>query len=112
MTIKVFNSEELLGYKQITTFFEDFSIADHFGVTAIKDTYKRAFENWKDNTEYVTELCMVLNWKSWQFAPKEQGGEGNDRYCDLYIDLYYKLRDWCLDNLKGDDLKYFIRITD
>ena len=111
-TVKTFNSEGLFGYKQITTFFEDFSIADNFGISAIKDTYNRAFKNWKDNVKYVTELCMVLNWKSWQFAPVEQGGEGNDVYCDLYIDLYYKLRDWCFDNLKGDDLTYFIRTTD
>ena len=107
MTVKTFNSEAFCGYVQKTTFFEDFSIADNFGVKAIKDTYKRAFKGWKTNVEYITELTMVLNWKSWQFAPKEQGGEGNDEYCNLYIDLYYELRDWCLDNLKGDDFDYF-----
>ena len=112
MVVKTFNSEALFGYKQITTFFEDFSIADRFGISAIKDTYKRAFKGWKDNVEYITELDMVLNWKSWQFAPKEQGGEDNDAYCKLYSDLYYELRDWCFENLKGDDLEYYIRTTD
>lgn len=29
---------------------EDFSIADVFGVDAIKDTYSRAFEEWKETT--------------------------------------------------------------
>lgn len=105
MTIKVFDSESAFGYKQITTFYEDFSIADHFGISAIKDTYKRAFKSWKTNTEYVTELDMVLNWKSWEHQDRED-------YCKLYSDLYYELRDWCFENLKGEDLEYYIRTTD
>ena len=36
-----------LGYNTLTTFWDDFSIADSFGISAIKDTYKRAFEEWK-----------------------------------------------------------------
>ena len=49
---------ELTGYKPITTFYTDFSIADKFGVTAIKDTYNLAFEGWKSNVKYITELVM------------------------------------------------------
>ena len=30
-----------------TTFFMDFSIADRFGDDAIKDTFQRAFKEWK-----------------------------------------------------------------
>ena len=30
------------GYEPITTFWDDFSIADVFGASAVKDTYKRA----------------------------------------------------------------------
>ena len=105
MTITTFNSEAMFGYKQISTFYEDFSIADHFGIDAIKDTYKRAFKGWKDDTKMITELDMVLNWKSWEHAERED-------YCSLYADLYYELRDWCFENLKGDDLTYYIRTTD
>ena len=36
-----------LGYEVFTTFWDDFTIADSFGISAIKDTYKRAFEEWK-----------------------------------------------------------------
>ena len=90
-----------------TTFWMDFSIADRFGISAIKDTYKRAFEAWKDNTEYVTELVMVLNWKVWHWYKKK-----NSAYQKVYDDLFYKTRDWCLDNLKGEDLSYFLRVTD
>lgn len=34
MTIKTWNIEEMTGYKPQTTFYEDFSIADCFGVGA------------------------------------------------------------------------------
>ena len=37
------------GYELTTTFWQDFSIADCFGVQAIRDTFNRAFEEWKTN---------------------------------------------------------------
>ena len=54
------------GYETFTTFWQDFSIADRFGVAAIKDTFTRAFNEWKHDYKYLTELVMVLNWKIWQ----------------------------------------------
>jgi len=102
---KDWNIEEMTGYKPVTTFYMDFSIADGFGINAIKDTYNRAFEEWKNNYKYITELCMVVNWKSFEHY-------NNDQYCSLYVDLFYKLQDWCYNNLKGDELKYFIATTD
>ena len=63
------------GYETFTTFWEDFSIADRFGVTAIKDTFTRAFNEWKHDYKYLTELVMVLNWKLWHFYSK-----GNEEY--------------------------------
>lgn len=107
MVIKVIDSEALCGYTQKTTFYSDFSIADHFGKAAILDTYHRAFKDWKDNVEYITELCMVLNWKCWEHAES-----GADELAELYVNLYYEVSDWCFENLKGDDLSYFIRTTD
>lgn len=63
MRIKTWNIESMTGYKPRTTFYEDFSIADHFGGPAIRDTYCRAFNAWQNNIEYMAELVMVLNWK-------------------------------------------------
>ncbi len=40
------------GYELTTTFWEDFSIADVFGTKAIRDTFNRAFEEWKTNYVY------------------------------------------------------------
>lgn len=53
----------MFGYETFTTFWEDFSIADVFGTNAIEDTYNRAFNEWRNNYQYLTELVMILNWK-------------------------------------------------
>ena len=106
MTIATFDSEAYCGYKQITTFFEDFSIADNFGIGAIKDTYNRAFEEWKTNYKYLTEFVMVLNWKCWQHHQK------NNEYSELYAKLYYKAHDYACNHLKGDELTYYLQTTD
>lgn len=34
------------GYEFKTTFWIDFTIADQFGLEAVKDTYERAFNEW------------------------------------------------------------------
>ena len=38
-----------IGYTPITTFWDDFSIAEKFGEQAIRDTAERAFEEWHTN---------------------------------------------------------------
>lgn len=95
------------GYECKTTFWDDFSIAERFGISAIKDTFKRAFQGWKDDVEYVTELVMVLNWKCWYFYQKKM-----TELSKLYEELYYKADEWCCENLKGDDLSYYYKTTD
>lgn len=42
IAIPRWNITELNGYEPITTFWQDFSIADKFGDKAIADTYRRA----------------------------------------------------------------------
>lgn len=96
-----------MDYEFKTTFWQDFTIADHFGVKAVKDTFKRAFEEWHDDVVYVTELAIVTNWKCW-----EHWERGNHALGELYHDLYYEVRNWCLDNLKDDDLYYYWKMTD
>ena len=95
------------GYETMTTFWNDFTIADAFGVSAIKDTYNRAFEEWKSNYKYLTELVMVLNWKLWQHY------EQNDMaLAELYNDLWQQADAYACENLKGEELKYFYEVTD
>lgn len=64
------NIESETGYKPRTTFWQDFSIADAFGGDAVTDTFHRAFNEWKDNCVYITELVMVLNHKIAQWYEK------------------------------------------
>lgn len=106
MRIKTWNIEEITGYKPITTFYEDFSIADIFGIDAIKDTHKRAFVEWSSDYKYLTELVMALNWKIWEHHEK------NDKYAQLYDYLWRKTAEWACTNLKGDELSYYYRTTD
>jgi hypothetical protein len=93
--------------KFTTTFWEDFSIADQFGVSAIKDTFKRAFEEWKDDYRYLTDLVIVLNHKLWQHYE-----EGNEVYAKLYNDLWGKADNYACTTLNGDGARYFFEKTD
>ena len=35
-----------IGYKRQTSFYSDLSIAEFFGIDAVKDTYKRVVNSW------------------------------------------------------------------
>lgn len=106
MRIRVWNIEAMTGYKPMTTFYEDFSIADNFGASAVKDTYKRAFRNWKDDYKYLTELVMALNWKIFEYY------EENRNLAKLYDELWREASNWAIENLKDDELTYYFRTTD
>ena len=99
--------EAITGYKLKTTFWDDFSIADKFGINAIKDTYKRAFAEWKTNYVYLTELVLVLNHKSWQHYEN-----GNESFAQLYDELWQNCNIYAHHNLKGEELSYFYTTTD
>ena len=106
MLIKTWNIEMLTGYKPFTTFYEDFSIADAFGMAAVQDTYDRAFKAWKSDYKYITEFIMVLNWKIYEHY------EHNDKYANLYHELWMKSDEWAQENLTGEALEYYYRVTD
>lgn len=109
MKIKTLNRDVVefrMGYRPFTTFFEDFSIEDNFGINAIKDTYNRAFNEWEHDYKYLTEFVMVLCWKI------KQHHKSNEAYTKVYNELYHKANDYALENLKGKELQYFYRTTD
>jgi hypothetical protein len=98
--------EEMTGYKPITTFWDDFSIADAFGISAVRDTFNRAFNEWKGDYKYLTELVMVLNHKIWQYY------ETNKPLAEVYNELWEKADGYACENLKGEELSYFYKTTD
>ena len=108
---------EITGHEPKTTFWLDFSIADKFGLEAIKDTYNRAFNEWQSDHIYMTELAMVVNWKCWEHYNRlnnllEPYCDNHGEICQWYKDTYYKLLDWADKNLKGDKLTYFYKTLD
>jgi len=104
MTFREFMAEN--GYELQTTFWNDFSIADRFGMSAIRDTFDRAFEEWKEDYEYLTELVLVLNHKIWQYY------ETRPDVAALYNSLWEKARQYAEENLKDDELSYYYDVTD
>ena len=104
--VKIFDSESAFGYKQITTFYMDFGLAEPFGERAIRDTYKNGLEYAKTDYKVLTEFVMVLNWKIW-----EHYGH-NERLVEIYNDLYEQADRYATAHLKGDELAYFYRTTD
>ena len=94
------------GYETMTTFWNDFTIADAFGVDAIKGTFNCASKDWKSNYKYLTELVMVLNWKIWQHY------ENNKSIARVYNELWEEADLYAQENLHGEEAEYFFRTTD
>lgn len=94
------------GYETKTTFWQDFSIADAFGEAAVRDTYKRAFKEWKNDIIYMTELVMVLNHKIWQHY------ENQSSLAEVYNELWLEADEYGINHFKGDELDYYIRTLD
>lgn len=83
-----------------------FSIADQFGLKAIQDTYNRAFEEWKNDYRYLTELTLVLNHKIWQYHKKRPD------FAALYNSLWKDADQYAVENLKDEELGYYFDVTD
>lgn len=107
MTFQEYQKKEF-GYECITTFWDDFAIAEKFGgISGVKDTFNRAFKEWKGNYKFLTELVIVLNRRCWMYYNK-----GQQSLSDVYSKLYNKARDYALDNLEGEEFDYYYQLTD
>ena len=107
MRIRDWNIEQITGYKPITTWYQDFSIADRFGASAVKATFKDAMMNCESlGHKYLTELVMVLNWKIFEHYEVNIGLAG------IYDDLWRQAGIHALETLTGEDLTYYLETTD
>lgn len=93
--------------EDFTTFKMDFTIADRFGIEAIKDTYKRAFNEWKSNYKYLTFLVLNLNHKIWEHWKKH-----NEEYARLYDELWRQTDEYAMEHLQDNELQYYLNILD
>lgn len=96
-----------MNYEFKTTFWQDFTIADLFGKNAIRDTFRRAFAEWKDNYIYLTELVIVTNWKIWEHYEL-----GRIEVAKIYDEIWKKASDYAINNLKDEELAYYLEVTD
>lgn len=109
-----------------TTFWQDFTIAERVsGREGVEDTFKRAFEGWKEDIRYLTALYVIMNWKG-----GEHYGTDNE-LAKLYYDKQAELDRYILDgeevvvcddegehesykykNFTQDEVSYFYQATD
>lgn len=91
------------------TFLMDFDIADHFGVPAVKDTYRRVIKAWGKDIKAISEVYIALNMRLWYWYDK-----GNAALAEVYDELFYKLRDFVYEKgrFSKEDLSYFFEMTD
>lgn len=89
-----------------STFWQDFCIADAFGLNAVQDTFNRAFGEWKTNYKMLTELVGVLNHKIWQHY------NVTPELAELYDRLWKEADAWGSDHLKGEELEHFLYVLD
>ena len=106
ITVPKWNIEAETGYKPFTTFWADFSVADNISQQAIRDTFQIAFDEWKDNYRYFTELVLVLNHKSWQYYGED------DEIAWLYSHLYRIAERHALNYFTEEEMDYYYRVTD
>ena len=105
ITIPRWDITEICGYKPMTTFWQDFSIADKFGNDAIESTYQRVKNEWKDDCKYWTELCLVLNHKVWQWHERDKPR------ASLY-DHLWRDADGVTAGWPDGEKEYYFEITD
>lgn len=106
MTFQEFQKQNF-NYTCITTFWDDFTIADHFGTREVQDTFDTALNEWKHDYKYITELAIVLNHKCWMHHFLK-----NEALSDLYSNLFYETRDFACENFTGEAFKYFYKTID
>ena len=91
-----------------TSAWQSFSIAEQISEREVNDTYKRLFNQMKDDYQLLTELVMVLNHKMFQHSEIP----GHRRLCELYGNLFESADGYAMKTLKDDQLSYFLSIID
>ena len=94
------------GYQRCSTFAADFAIADSFGVEAVEDTFKRALNEWKDNSKMMAEMAMVLIHNDWAYY------EIDTALAQTYDRCWKEADGYCLNHYKGEDLEWYVEFTD
>lgn len=96
------------GYTLTSTFMNDFAIAERFGADAVKDTFDRAFAEWKDNPTMLAELAVVTNTRCWDTYAME-----NYLLSGMYSGMYYMCTGYAYEGTRPDSfVEIFFNIVD
>ena len=100
------------GYKRLTTFFSDLSIAEWYGLDSVRDTFNRVMKEWLGDYKYITEFILSLNWKSWEWAV--YGGRNYEELSNLYVVMYGAAEERFYEYYKDNEeaKSYYFRVTD
>lgn len=101
--MKDWKIEQLTGYKPHANFYVDFSMAEPFGISAIANVYNRLFSQYKNNTVYLTELSMAINWKIYEHYDKEK------QLTKFYQSIWEQIDGYCKENLQKPYIDYYNR---
>lgn len=101
------------------TFETDFKIGLACnGVGGVRDTYKRAFNEWKDDIRYLTAMVLALNWLGGEYYERE-----NTEVAKVFYELQQELDQYILDceyvgekevfkHFNKEEVGYYLRATD
>lgn len=99
------NIRDLNGYETITTFWADLTIAEAYGLDAVRDTYNRVKTAWAGNYKYWTEFVLCLNHKIWAYY------QTNEPLARLYDELW-RAADAIAAEWTGEAAEHYFNVTD
>lgn len=90
-----------------STFIQDFNIANRFGASAVKGTYRRS-TYWVDDPEMWAEMCITLNQNIWNLY------QTNEPLARVYNDLWQEAMELGRVTYEGDEARAstFYQLTD
>lgn len=97
-------------YVPFTTYASDFILAEIDGSAGVIETAKNAWNNWKTEYKWATEIIMAINFLTWYHYDTDV----NIPLSSLYSELYYKYKDLYYEQFEGNEeaTEYFFEMTD
>ena len=89
-----------------SNYWNDFTEVETKWSKAIEELCKQLFEENKSNVKYLTELVLVMNWKI------REHYETDEDTARVYDKLWKELDEYCCENLKWEEARYYFKRTD
>ena len=96
----------------VESFWRIYSIADQIGLKGVNALVRRSLDDWEDDCEHLTAMVIVLDRKLWQWSGRAEMDQGVQTFADLYMSLYEQAKNYALTHLHGEELSYFLKVTE